>query len=129
VPGSWLSVASLSSPSRSTQYIPSNFLCWRAPRPSMLSLARWTLITTLQIYDLLFECVLKPLPLVTSPIRVHSGCYGKFSSNCSRDLSAKPFWRLMDRCVLKDDTMLRRSSSGLYRSEERFFCSEYLEVA
>src|SRR5438552_17132611 len=113
VPGSWLSVANLSSPPRTTQNIPSNFLCLRTPRPSMLSLARWTLITTFQVYDLLFERVLKPLPLVTSPIRVHSGCYSEFSSNCSRDLSPKPFGRLVDRCVLKDDTMLRRSTSRL----------------
>src|SRR5207244_9477731 len=95
----------------------------------MLSLARWTLITTFQIHDLLFEGVLKPLPLVTSPIRVHSGCYGEFSSNCSRDLSAKPFWRLMDRCVLKDDTMLRGPTSVFYGFKERFFSSEHLKGA
>jgi hypothetical protein len=74
---------------------------------------RRTLITAFQVYDLLFERSPERLPLVASSIRVHSGGYGEFSSNCSRNLSSKPFGGLMDRCVLKDDPVLWGSSSSL----------------
>src|SRR6266851_3560448 len=129
VPGSWLRVANLSLPSRTTQYIPSNVLCWRAPGLSIFSLVRRTLISTFQVHDLLLECFFESLSFVASSIDVHSCCDGEFSSDCSRDLSSKPFWRLVDWCVLEDDSVFGWPCYGLYRSEQRLFCSEDLECA
>ncbi len=90
---------------------------------------RRTLISTFQVDDLLVQRFFEHLSFVASSINVHSCCDGEFSSDCSSDLSSKPFGGLVDWCVLEDNSVFGRSCSGLQRSEQRFFSSEDLERA